>query len=480
MDIIATISNEIDRATKHWFDMPASAQHFSSHELDKSDVRRLAKSYEKRLRHLAAMKGAPLSVIQNEVHLIAKSGGARLTATVRAYDGLANADPAIVLDTARHLSLDHFAHEKVKVRLEKSKTKSGDHRMIALTGVKRRAAQIIMRDLALAYYGDSTIDGAVKGAGGERGTISKIVQAIQNNKVVYWTSLDVKSFFPSLKPGHFDRMILPKRWVRRIAFLPEEAELVVIDKEKGVGLKMGNLKSPGEDDVEAFLSSYGSSSSKLKKVQQGMIAGDAIAPLFARWFLGRELQLVLKEYGVVWFTHCDDLAIGSRTEEELSKAIEALNYRLQSHPAGPLETYGGEINYIGTGFEFLNYFIRRDRAKVRVTPGIKRFARLRERLWSRLLLADQAGRNSASELGLVTDEYFASWFVSQTAWTKIPNSFAYAKAEANRVLNLFMLRLYEDGAEYLNDFIDFEEASNAAVQWPTLAYPPDGICSQLQ
>jgi hypothetical protein len=55
---------------------------------------------------------------------------------------------------------------------------------------------------------DSDLDYSKKGAGGERGLVNA-VRKYMSDDFKWWSELDVKNCFASLKPAHFGRLPIP-------------------------------------------------------------------------------------------------------------------------------------------------------------------------------------------------------------------------------------------------------------------------------
>lgn len=201
--------------------------------------------------------------------------------------------------------------------------------------------------------------------------------------------------------------------------------------------------------------------------------GDVCAPQIARTFLGRELQLTLGKWDMVWFSHLDDLAIGARSRPELKTSLEALAYRLKNHPAGPLELHDHSIRTAADGFEMIGYRVKLQKNNlVHVYATTKQCERLRERLRLRWENCEVFTKVELLEIGL---KYAKNWYSSQVAWTKaIPlpikskfegPSWECVVSEVHDCLNKFMANEYFD---------DIPWSSEEDIDFAALGYDEDG------
>ena len=291
-------------------------------------------------------------------------------------------------------------------------------RPICITGVRRRAQQLLIRDLLLMIVGDNPYDSTVAGAGGEASLFADIKQAISEEGVHYWVSLDVRNFFPSLRPGHLAGFPLSQWIVGNIVFLPADVPIRFIDQRTGIDLSEDAIFSNDEDDQPVCPSyTWGLLRSKVKQVRQGLIQGDVCAPQIARTVLGRELQHVLEKRDVVYRSHLDDVIIGARSRTVLKASIKALTSRLASLPAGPLELTHGNICDVRESAYLLGYRCsRRIDGTVYVRPGLDRFTRFRARLRQRL---ENSTAITKEDFLKIAATYARQWFHSHPAWDRL-------------------------------------------------------------
>jgi hypothetical protein len=424
---------------------------------DQQILTKAARGYARRLRRLdVAVKSKCKTQIADAKTRIFKSFDARLAAILRATEDRTKCMTlAEIVARAEGLSLGKIYPETATFRPEPSKP--GSWRPIGLTGINRRAQQLILRDLLAVIIGDSTCDSTVAGAGGERRLFNTIATKIEEG-YDHWISLDIRDFFPSLRPAHLKGFPLPKWMIENLVFLPAEAKIVFVDAKKGVNLSEHAILNGHTHELPMSLPySVDDIGATLKRVRQGLIQGDVCAPQIARTLLGRELQHSLGSWDVVWFSHLDDIAIGARSHSALKTSIEALAYRLKNLPAGPLEFHEHAIRTASEGFEMIGYrvVLRKD-GNVHVRPAEKRFNRLRDRLVERWNACEFFKKPELLTVGLA---YAKNWYASQQAWTKVEQdgaSWAYVAGTVHDCLNEFIVNEFMDGIGNWQEYdIDF-------------------------
>ncbi|MBS3650816.1 hypothetical protein KEU06_19575 [Pseudaminobacter sp. 19-2017] len=378
-------------------------------------LRKAQKVHHKQLRALRAAiaKGKPKAVSAAKERLLS-SFASKLMAVVRATAKRGGPVAFETLGTwANSLSLDHCYYETVIVHPQPH---GQSWRPVCTTGLRRRAQQLMVRDLLLMTVGDNPYDSTVSGMGGETRLFADIKQAISEG-YYYWASLDVRDFFPSLRPGHLAGFPLSQWIVGNIVFLPANVPIRFIDQRTGIDLT-DDVIFNGDDDDQPVCPSYtlGTLRSKVKQVRQGLIQGDVCAPQIARTVLGRELQHALGKRDVVYGSHLDDVVIGARSRSALKASIKALTSRLASLPAGPLDLKHDSIRDVRESAYFLGYRItRRADGTVYVRPGLDRFNRFRTRLRQRL---ENSTAITKSELLEIAVGYARQWFGSHPAWDR--------------------------------------------------------------
>lgn len=387
------------------------------------------RSYRKQLRalHNAVQSGKPKQVSEARKRIFDGFAG-RLIATVRAAETNKTLLSYAQLEKrANDLSLDQVFHETLTIFPGPKCGKPGEWRPLGRPGQYRRAQQLILCDVLLVIIGDSPCDSTVAEAGGEIRLFETLNSAIAEG-FIYWTSLDLRNFFPSLKPGHLAGFPLSQWIMENIVFLPPETPIKFIDTKYGLELSEETvLKGDGNDLPKTYPYSMDDIRSKLKMVRQGLIQGDVCAPQIARTFQGRELQQVLGKRDVAYGSHMDDMLLGARTRSELTTSLKALIHRLKDHPAGPLELHEHEIRHISEDIYYLGYRVSLDKnGAMRVRPAMKRFDRLRHRLWDRFENSDAFTKQELLDVGL---NYARHWFRSQRPWTKAEIGSGSSKCE---------------------------------------------------
>lgn len=413
---LARIREEVSSAVMHRIAVNSTGNLMSgegAHALHRAE-----KAHHKQLKTLraAVAKGKPPAV-KAAVERLLFDFAPRLMAVVRATGRRRQPLPFAALESwAQNLSVGHIYQETLIIRPKV--TEPGRWRPICTSGIRRRAQQLMLRDLLLMQVGDSSFDSTVAGSGGETQLFADMKSAIADG-YYFWTGLDVRNFFPSLRPGHLAGLPLPEWMIRNIVFLPPEAPIRFIDIQYGVDLTEQAIMDGGDGDQPVCpLYNWGTIRSKVKQVRQGLIQGDVCAPQIARTVLGRELQHALEPWGVIYGSHLDDIVIGARSQSELEASIKALTQRLNGLPAGPLELHHHKICDVRESAYILGYRIslKKD-GSVYVRPGMERFGRFRSRLMERLKKS-----LAFTKAGLLKEAtaYARHWFRAHPAWDKAP------------------------------------------------------------
>ncbi|QFI67972.1 hypothetical protein [Sinorhizobium alkalisoli] len=430
---IETICERASRAIMHRIAVNKKADELNSDTVIGDDgiaqLHAAVRSYRKQLRalHNAVQSGKPRQVSEAKKRIF-DSFAAKLIATVRAtQDNKIHLSYAQLEKRANNLSLHQVFHETLTIFPDPKCGKPGEWRPLGRPGQYRRAQQLILCDVLLVMIGDSPCDSTVADAGGEIGLFETLNSAIAEG-FVYWTSLDLRNFFPSLKPGHLAGFPLSQWIMENIVFLPPETPIKFIDTTYGLELTEETvLKGDANDLPKTYPYSMDDIRSKLKMVRQGLIQGDVCAPQIARTFLGRELQRVLGKRDAAFGSHIDDMLLGACTQPEAKTSLKALIQHLKCHPAGPLELHEHEIRHINDDICYLGYRISLDKnGAMRVRPAMKRFDRFRHRLGDKFENSDAFTKQELLDTGL---EYARQWFRSQRAWTKAEIGIGSSKCE---------------------------------------------------
>lgn len=404
--------------------------------------------YRTKLRILGnAVSSKPFKQIHCARERVMTSYSARLVSVVRATQKINNPISfETLVKLAEELTLDTAFHEPLVIKPHPSKP--GSWRPLGMSGTRRKAQQLILRDILLVEIGDSPHDSTVRGLGGEVRFFEDLKNAVGQG-FSFWVSLDIRDFFPSLRPGHLAGFPFSQWTIENLVFVPPATPIRFIDKQYGVTLSEVTIEHANDHDLpDGYPWPMESIRSMLKKVRQGLIQGDVCAPQIARTVLGRELQQVLGKREVAFGSHLDDVLLGARSQSELEAGLEALTHRLKSHPAGPLELHQHSTRHIKDGVEHLGYRVSADaKGRTHVRPAGKRFDRFRERLLGKL---ENSLAFNKTELEAVARDYENQWYASQQAWTKVKGSSgvdhsrAFVRGETVAVLNRFIFNEFMD------------------------------------
>jgi hypothetical protein len=299
---------------------------------------------------------------------------------------------------------------------------NGDFRLIVKGGVLRNTRLLVFRD-ALSCLGiDSQYDYSRPGAGGEKAFMRAVVNAICSG----WSwiaSADFKHCFASMRPAHFAGGPLNQQLLSKEVFISEEAKVEVKIPDNAAKLwtflqsKQGGVVTTSIKDYIICCTT--------QMVRQGLPEGLLLSPLLARSFIGREIQATLGSMGVAVPTYVDDLAICACAQPTAAAAMQTLEVRLKSHPAGPIELHSKCVKDAAAWkmkghVEVLKYLLEPDNGygdnPVHVKPGQRRIERFKKRLKEKL---DQA-KAEGEDLYTAGLRYWKRWYASQQAWTKVP------------------------------------------------------------
>ena len=289
----------------------------------------------------------------------------------------------------------------------------GGFRLMSEDGVRRTAQRLVFRDMVTALGVDSDHDFARRGRG-EKALLTKVSTLIDEGYQWWWTP-DIKAFFASLKPSHFEWLPLTRQEITNVIFNPKCAKVRIrVPKE---------LKKVTQYVKDTYPFLYVGNTELMtlttQLVRQGLPQGAVHSPLLARGFLGRELRIVFgDEEGIVGLAYIDDLTIGARLELDAQAAVYSLTERFKSHPAGPLELHSSAaLPASSWKVCVLGYFVEPGNGvggTIHIKPGPRRCGKFRRNLCRRLK------RASPDERYDVVIEYWRKWFAGQQAWTTVP------------------------------------------------------------
>ncbi|WFU41780.1 hypothetical protein QA640_04500 [Bradyrhizobium sp. CB82] len=234
---------------------------------------------------------------------------------------------------------------------------------------------------------------------------------------------DIKHCFASMRPAHFDGGPLNQQLLRKEVFISEEAKIEI--ELPGNAAKLWTFLQSKHNAAATTTIINCTICLTTQMVRQGLPEGLLLSPLLARSFIGREIQATLGSMGVAVPTYVDDLAICACAQPTAAAAMQALEVRLKSHPAGPIELHAKCVRnaewWKSEGqVTVLKYLLEPGNGyggnPVHVKPGPGRISRFKKRLKEKLDQAKAEGKDLYSE-GL---RYWKQWYASQQAWTKVP------------------------------------------------------------
>lgn len=319
---------------------------------------------------------------------------------------------------ARQAYHGHASSEPVKARWE---PKDKGFRLIVELGTVRTTRCLVFRDALTCLGYDSPYDYSRRSQGGEKAFVASVIERICAGQSWVATA-DIKKCFASMRPGHLEWLPLTTDQLRKEVFISEEAKV-----EVSLSGNAARLWVFLQSEYSAAISTSIQSSITdvtTRMVRQALPEGNLLSPLLARSFIGREIQASLGSLGDAISTFLDDLAFCAGAQSIATAAMQALEVRLKSHPAGPIELHSKQLRdakawKTAGRVQVLKYLLEPGRGyncPVHVKPGPGRFGRFRKRLKQRLDAAKALGQD-VDEKGFI---YSKRWYRSQQAWTKVP------------------------------------------------------------
>ena len=299
---------------------------------------------------------------------------------------------------------------------------NGGFRLIVRPGLIRNTRHLVFRDALSCLGFDNPHDFTRPGAGGEKAFVAAVVIAICSDQSWVATA-DMKKCFASMRPAHFLWASLNQQLLEKEVFISEEAKVEVELPGNLAKLWTFLQTEYGAAVTTSIKQSIRSLTTQM--VRQALPEGSLLSPLLARSFIGREIQASLGSMGVAISSFMDDLAICACAQTTAAAAMHALEMRLKSHPAGPIELHAKHIRDANAWktdghAEVLKYLLEPGNGygdnPVHVKPGLRRISKFKKRLKEALDQAKAEGKDLYTE-GL---HYWRQWYASQQAWTKVP------------------------------------------------------------
>ena len=274
----------------------------------------------------------------------------------------------------------------------------------------------MVRDMLSMMGIDSTIDFTRKRGGGEKQLVKTVCNEIEHG-INWWWMPDIKKCFSSIKPKHFGWLPIDRRLLKNVMFLPKCAKIVV-RKHKAPEHILQSLGHSHSDFSMNNSYTYLKSLS-VQIVRQGLPQGSVLSPLLTRAVVSRLLETALPDMEIRRYAYSDDLNIGACTKGEMTAAKQAVTKLFSSLLAGHIELHDAPIvNASSWQVEALGYRLEpgngHGKHYVHVKPGRKRIARYKRRL------AEKLKNTKLDDRSVVGNAYWANWYNSQQAWTKVP------------------------------------------------------------
>ncbi len=426
--IIQRVANDCEAAIKL---LKYPADEAAASEL----MAHLQECVSKHAEHLAAIAAVPKGNkrITKQMHkakaILFDTGPARVCAALRALvkscfikKNTLPVEASRVIALAKAVSIWAKLNEPVTI-VWKPKD-NGGLRPICKPGPLRKAQQIMLNDVLLLLGIDNEFDFTRKGANGEIGFRDEVIKDLGDGYGHWWT-VDIMTYFMSLKIGHFGWLHLHSHLMGNVVCIPECAKIKV-DVSKVQGgyttvlqyMKQAYPDLPVDSSSQTLSALVAAHSKHL--VRRGLPQGSCLSVLLARAFVGRVLREEFADDDVRCLCWIDNVYVGTRTHCLAKKLQASVTKHLQSHPAGPIMLHDETLQDIKIGrLNALGYVFQPGKGyegnPVHVKPGWKRiksfYMRLRKKIW-------KAGPQGDPRK--VAEQYACQWFGSNGAWTKVP------------------------------------------------------------
>lgn len=265
---------------------------------------------------------------------------------------------AEVVARAERASFDKRCLEPVTARM--SQRPSGKPRLVISPGYLRRGLNFILKDVLQVMGVHSPYEHAVSGLGAF--AACSAIEAAMRAGYAHWLVLDIKNYFPSVKPSHLDWIPLARGHLKNGAFLSDD---VPIFRHSSL------TESITDDHIN-------------NAARQGLPLGSAASQQIASSLLGRLLQGLPGD--LVRVTYVDDVALGARNPWDIVAAELTLSQRMAELPAGPLSLKFANRHNAARGVQFMQFKIRTDWERLGrtvVSPSRQAFRRLQKEVLRR-------------------------------------------------------------------------------------------------
>lgn len=316
--------------------------HAAKHE---ATWRRLKNAY-------ASGKSHRIRAAQNTMF---KSYASKVTSFVRGLSPQDKLTPDEIKAEAAKLDLFSDPGETIVLRLQ-VKTSGKGARPICMFGRKRRAAQILVRDMIQAKFPPDPADLMARGMGTE--IASDWVIDCMRKGATQFVVADIKDFYRSVQPKAMTELLgLPSSVIANCVLVSPAAPVVV----SGHTHASYPVPLDGAGPI-------------------GLPQGSLVSPLIAGRLLGPTLRLITAA-GQARF-YGDDILIAASGLSEAKALEKALHEHLSAHPAGPFHLKHSWICASWSGFDFAKYRFRAayGGSRLRRLPARTSHRRFRERL----------------------------------------------------------------------------------------------------
>lgn len=413
------INEALTELEKRWRTLKLAADWGESDEDAKARIEMAIQDYLDKLGSVEkAIKGTTKKKVAYATKQLADNPDGAIAALVRASVRRESVvSPSQIMKMAKTFSI--WKPLKEKVRVVWVSKGEGKYRPIAAYGPFRSAQCLMLRDILMIAGISSNTNFARKGAGGEKALVGQICKCIKEDGKEWWWTPDIKQAFPSIRRGHFKWLGLDRRLLLNVAYLGTCAkiEMELPDDEKEFASFVQVTYSDLSGDTI-------SDSAKLV-IQRGLIQGSVLSPLLAGGLIAHVLSEIVSSHDSVMLAWHDDLHFGAETKAATIKLKEHVTSAMASLSAGSIELHDAHVVSATSGqLIVLGYVLQPGRGhiyfedgsrSIHIKPGKKRTGRFRKRHFEKLSKC-----KTFAERQDVSRNYGQSWFLSQTAWTKVP------------------------------------------------------------
>lgn len=290
--------------------------------------------------------------------------------------------------------LDPWAGTNEPVRIGLRPKASGGTRPITIFGFEHRTLQKLMRNALYPFARFHPGQYSPAGRGGKQAACAAIKEALEGD-YKHAAKIDIRDCFGSINAYRLSQ------------YLPLRRDMVgSVLIGRNLNLTTYPNRSHLYDDNEVRVSAL------LSKGRRGIPQGSAVSSLVSDIVIADLLSAVPE--GVKVVAYADDILLLTRTRDEISAAVQALQRAVRHSPYGPFTLKTCETKRACDGFDFLGYrFKRRATGAPKIRPSDEAFKAFRTGFRQRKLL-DMCYRFTERQAW----RYVANWLRTKPLWSE--------------------------------------------------------------